>query len=66
MPKAWVAEMDAEAVEYLSQVSRRLSPQGLTSVVAERLLHSDPDGAIVGLAQQTPNNLVIRAVAESQ
>jgi len=51
-------EVDAEAVGYLGQVSRKLSPQGLTSVVAERLLHGDPAGAIVDLAQQTPNNLV--------
>lgn len=51
-------EVDNQATDYLHQVAQKLRLLGVTSV-EERLLHGSAAGAIVDLARETPDNLVM-------
>ncbi|MDO8530954.1 MAG: universal stress protein, partial [Dehalococcoidia bacterium] len=50
--------LDTEAVKYLSNVSKRLQKQGVSSV-EQTLLRGNPADAIVDIAQKTEDNLVV-------
>lgn len=51
-------EVKADALDYIRQVAHRVGQQH-TLTIEERLLRDSPAGAIVGLARDTPNSLVM-------
>ena len=53
-----ITEVDGQAAEYLHQIGRKLLSQGVTSV-EERLLHGSPAEAIINLAQEIPDSMVM-------
>jgi nucleotide-binding universal stress UspA family protein len=51
-------EADARAMEYLHRVREKLLREGVSSI-EERLLHGQPAGAIVDLARETQDSLIV-------
>ncbi len=53
-----IAQVDADAAEYLHQTGQRMLRDGVPAV-EERLLHGSPAEAIIDLAKATPANIIM-------